>query len=663
MRASSLLLLSLFASCAPVAVNGPDAGEFPDAGITIDAGADAGEVLPVDPCDSVTCGDTELCIDGLCAPRACNGVLCATTQLCFDGGCLEAACVGVTCAPDSRCVDGSCEDTTCDGVPCATDEVCSDGACVNAACLGVTCDGGPCVSGVCTSPACGGCAADELCVDGQCAPAACVGVTCATGFTCDGGACVMGCTATQTTETSCTNGVDDDCDGLADCADSDCAGRACADDAKACTRDVCQGGVCAHPMQDAGVICRASMGGCDVAEACTGASTTCPADVFGTACTCAFHGPIAGYSEFDGLRAFDAGTFVLRDTNTWSTYAATFDALALPRVGLDVLPLNRAATVMPAQSWPGWGNGFQWAQGDLDVTYWIPQGLAGGTAGSRSYVAVAWYYEGTGDPSPPDDGSDKGFRVAFADVTSFAAGVNYRHVLFVEPDATRGFKPVNIHAGGLAWSGSYLYVADTNRGLRVFDLSRLSEVSTSAACSTYAGTHGGEVCAYGYQYVVPQVGGYYFPSGLGASCKPTFSYVALDRSTSPDSLLSGEYDNDTTYGLYSRVFRWPLGSGSRLATNAQGIVTATGGWYTGARNIQGAIASGPKFFLNATRYSGALLTGPAGSASTVLKASDGDWAWMPEGMYISAAGNLWSSTEGHTSLPRAVFYVHAAQVP
>lgn len=302
------------------------------------------------------------------------------------------------------------------------------------------------------------------------------------------------------------------------------------------------------------------------------------------------------------------------------------------------------------------GGGFFWESGDLTVDYWIPQGLAGGVAGARSYVAVSWHYENVGDPNPPTDGTDKGSRVSFADVIQLSAGVTYRHVLFVEPDVTRGIKPVNIHVGGLAWSGSRLYVADTSRGLRVFDLSRISRVSTATSCSTIAGKSGTDVCAYGYEYVLPQIGGYYLPSGASSSCKPSFSHVALDRSTTPHTLISGEYDNDVDTGIYSRVLRWPL-------TSTDGRMKAIDAWYAGSRNVQGAIASGPRFFMNVTRYNGALVTGTVGSPSRVLKASDGDWGWMPEGLYVSAAGNLWVSTEGHANLARSVFYVRIADVP
>src|SRR5207244_3591231 len=70
------------------------------------------------------------------------------------------------------------------------------------------------------------------------------------------------------------------------------AGTACTDDGHVCTTDVCNGTVgapaCTHAAGNAGTVCRAAAGGCDVAETCTGTSTACPADTkqpAGSACT------------------------------------------------------------------------------------------------------------------------------------------------------------------------------------------------------------------------------------------------------------------------------------------------------------------------------------------------------------------------------------------
>lgn len=63
---------------------------------------------------------------------------------------------------------------------------------------------------------CGGnCSGDEVCVNGEC------------------------CLPQQSNESYCDNGVDDDCDGQADCADTDCDGQACDDGNENTTDDAC----------------------------------------------------------------------------------------------------------------------------------------------------------------------------------------------------------------------------------------------------------------------------------------------------------------------------------------------------------------------------------------------------------------------------------------
>ncbi len=52
-------------------------------------------------------------------------------------------------------------------------------------------------------------------------------------------------------------------------------GTTCTDDGKACTRDICSGGQCTHPLQPAGTPCHPG-DNCPANEACTGSSEECP---------------------------------------------------------------------------------------------------------------------------------------------------------------------------------------------------------------------------------------------------------------------------------------------------------------------------------------------------------------------------------------------------
>src|SRR5260221_1337969 len=51
------------------------------------------------------------------------------------------------------------------------------------------------------------------------------------------------CSASGTSETKCSDGADDDCDGYPDCLDPDCDGKACGSG----TGSSCAGGACLGP--------------------------------------------------------------------------------------------------------------------------------------------------------------------------------------------------------------------------------------------------------------------------------------------------------------------------------------------------------------------------------------------------------------------------------
>ncbi len=65
----------------------------------------------------------------------------------------------------------------------------------------------------------------------DCADSSCTGASC-------GGGCT--CAMAKKTETDCTDGIDNDGDGDIDCADSDCSGVACGMFGLACTTGACR---------------------------------------------------------------------------------------------------------------------------------------------------------------------------------------------------------------------------------------------------------------------------------------------------------------------------------------------------------------------------------------------------------------------------------------
>ncbi len=79
--------------------------------------------------------------------------------------------------------------------------------------------------------------------------------------------------------------VAESCSGAAAACPADdkrANGFPCTSDGLPCTVDACNGSAntCQHTIGNAGAVCRAAAGGCDIEETCTGGSASCPADVF-----------------------------------------------------------------------------------------------------------------------------------------------------------------------------------------------------------------------------------------------------------------------------------------------------------------------------------------------------------------------------------------------
>ena len=226
---------------------------------------------------------------------------------------------------------------------------------------------------------------------------------------------------------------------------------------------------------------------------------------------------------------------------------------------------------------------FCFNSGDTATKEWYPQGVTGVSDaqadekwGSAKPLLVSWYDH---DKKAPH----KSARVTFVNT----ATNTYRHVLLVwpylnskgkttyEPVGTHG-SDTGIHAGGLAWYGNRLYVADTGKGIRVFDMRQIFDLGKSKNGSTkkpnLVGLHGDTYHAYGYRYVMPQVLSYVPNKKSGSACTgngtPNHSWLSINR-TGRDRLVTGEWCKNGN----GRVAQFPLTSnigGSDLVTDSQG---------------------------------------------------------------------------------------------
>jgi hypothetical protein len=250
-------------------------------------------------------------------------------------------------------------------------------------------------------------------------------------------------------------------------------------------------------------------------------------------------------------------------------------------------------------------------------------------------VLVSWYYA-----KENDTGStvEKGVRIAVVDVTN-PADVRYRFALLVEPTgspAAPSFKSVPIHAGGLAWIGDRLYVPQTGTGFRVFDLAHILKVDSlddrigyDAASGTFA--------AHGYQYVIPQIE----RVSSTHECHSVFSFVAYDRTSTPPSLVTGEYDADSIEG---RLYRWPLDAHGALQLTKNDRVIPAEAYVMGESHVQGALARDNTWWLSSSR--------PAGSAGELVRTAEATtsarlgWNDSPEDMaFDPQRDSVWSLSE------------------
>jgi len=347
--------------------------------------------------------------------------------------------------------------------------------------------------------------------------------------------------------------------------------------------------------------------------------------------------------EGGGLLAVDRCAFPMQEKAATSpALLAAIEAIA-PRVSIEDLVADGDRSATSTSAIPGNPRGpsfaFRWAAEDDNSTRWTPQGITGspdatatGVIGAKRIVAVSWY------DKPPPDSYGKGVRIAFVDTTEPAP--TYRFAMLAVPTgsaAAPNFSPLKVHAGGIAWYGDFIYVADTSKGFRVFDTKHIVRVATDIdefGCS--AGT-----CRAGAdKYAMLQVGAYVTES----ACAQIFSSISVDRASSPPALVSSEYcsDHACTGPLAGRIYRWPLDPATgRLGAGRSWPSEA---YLMGQRQVQGGASKENVYYLSSSAPPGA-----AGALYRVTTETSATSAWIdsPEDLMLDAKNDLlYSLSEG-----------------
>lgn len=232
----------------------------------------------------------------------------------------------------------------------------------------------------------------------------------------------------------------------------------------------------------------------------------------------------------------------------------------LDRVGLQGVRARRGRrarwAAAPGSAVSG-GRGIRWPRREQRDSAWWPQGidLQGGVA------VVSWHH--------PVDGIDTAARVTFVELRD--ARPRFWHVQLVEHD----LRPVAVHAGGLAWHGDRLYVADTFGGLRHFDVRDIVEVPRRGLLARLLRRR---------DYLLPQSGGYAAQRAEGERAM-RYSFVSLEHGGAAPRLIAGEYRNGTDD---ARLLRAELG-GPAIDVHGgpermQGACVVDGTWFVTTSN-------------------------------------------------------------------------------
>jgi hypothetical protein len=204
------------------------------------------------------CNDDQQCISLRCRPKG--------TQACATLDCADPACDGKSCGPNGKtCGGGACTCSGNGGAQQSTETACADHSdndcngltdCADSVCDTQQCSsGGTCSGGMCICPGAGDMpqAIETKCADGldndcdeltDCADPSCANQSCgANGRTCqaDGGTCTCSGNGAppETTEVTCNDGIDNDCNGKPDCADPACGTHICKANGYICMGVVC----------------------------------------------------------------------------------------------------------------------------------------------------------------------------------------------------------------------------------------------------------------------------------------------------------------------------------------------------------------------------------------------------------------------------------------
>ncbi|TPW75053.1 hypothetical protein [Schumannella soli] len=263
---------------------------------------------------------------------------------------------------------------------------------------------------------------------------------------------------------------------------------------------------------------------------------------------------------------------------------------------------------------------------------WWPQGIEVIRHEGRRVLLVSWFAQ-------KRRGASQGSRLSIVDLD--VRRPRYWNVLLVHavvdeaaPSGVR-FEPVEVHAGGIAFTGDRLLVAAASGGLREFRLGDLLLLDGSGRAGAGIPWAAGRL-PFGHRLVLPQHRSY---SSLGARGRLRFSFISLESGkpggtadggtgtgTAGAFLVAGEFSSTPEGG---RLLRIPLDADALLdgcgADDEPDRIPIDDVHQPGLRGLQGAVVVDGTWFLTSTngdRRGGDLWVGGVGDGAVRRAAAD-----------------------------------------
>lgn len=399
---------------------------------------------------------------------------------------------------------------------------------------------------------------------------------------------------------------------------------------------------------------------------------------------------VTGASGTEKLSAVCTGTtacapYAMTSTETWSTWAGYMTPVGTPKTLNDLITADLgertgAAAPIPASSLVNWVKGMLWDTVERSATIsstnrWQAQGLAlpGELSSVANIVLVGWYDRYALSSATSND--SLGASITIANTSTY----QYRRILLVEPTGSGTYKKIVAHSGGLARFGNYLFVEDdgddeagiARQQTRVFDLTKLYQVSTTDCAGVIGKNAAGAYCAGNLKYILPQVNTYRWPlTNLSNGHKPMRHLeYSEDRTQLTDAFVIAEYGdtantkttddcnwdpNSTLTEKNCRIARFEVGANGKLVLNASNQAVARKVYKMGTNVVQGlsALCKGPVSGGDCDTYllnSGGRLTRTnLSSASASWSSAASTWTTGNEGFQLDTSGSqplFWNDTE------------------